>query len=346
MDRIAALVIHEIPLERRTLHGHFSRHLQPILTIDSGDSVAFACPNAGWRLDSGETFEPRDEELDAGHALVGPIDVRGATKGKTLVVHIDVVRPGTFGETFGHRQRVAWMLERDCELHNGHALNGPIEVRGARAGQTLAITIDEVRPGPWGVTFGDGQSFHWRLEGERWTDEGGASVRLDPFLGVIGMPPDEPGIHSTGPPRTYGGNIDCKELVGGSTLYLPISVDGAHLSAGDGHGAQGDGEVSGTAIECFVERAQLTVEVSEAELRSPIARTPNAWIAFGFHEDLDLAAENAMATLLDLMERELALDRSYALALASVAVDLRVTQIVNGVKGIHAVLADDAIRMS
>ena len=144
------------------------------------------------------------------------------------------------------------------------------------------------------------------------------------------------------PPRACGGNIDCKELVAGTTLYLPISVDGAHLSAGDGHGAQGDGEVSGTAIECFVERAQLTLELSDLELRSPIARTPDSWIAFGFDEDLDLAAEHAMATLLDLMERELELDRSYALALASVTDDLRVTQIVNGVKGVHAVLRDEA----
>jgi acetamidase/formamidase len=88
------------------------------------------------------------------------------------------------------------------------------------------------------------------------------------------------------------------------------------------------------------------VELSDLELRTPIARTSGAWIAFGFDQDLDLAAEQAIATLLDLMERELAVERSYALALASVAVDLRVTQIVNGVKGIHAVLADDAIRMS
>ena len=286
-------MIHEIPLERRMLHGHFSRDLAPILTVDPGDSIVFACPNAGWRLDDAETLEPRDEELDAGHALVGPIEVRGATKGKTLVVHIDAVRPGTFGETFGHRQRVLWALEGDTAV-----------------------------------------------------DERGTRVALAPFLGVIGMPPDEPGIHSTGPPRTCGGNIDCKELVTGTTLYLPISVDGAHLSVGDGHGAQGDGEASGTAIECFVERAQLTVDVSDLELRTPIARTPTTWIAFGFDEDLDRAAESAMATLLDLMERELSLDRSYALALASVAVDLRVTQIVNGVKGIHAVLADDAIRMA
>jgi acetamidase/formamidase len=292
MDRIAAPVIREIPLERSTLHGHFSRDLPPILTIDPGDSVVFSCPNAGWRLDSGETFEPRDEELDAGHALVGPIDVRGTSKGETLVVHIDAVRPGTFGETFGRSERVVWTLEDDTAV-----------------------------------------------------DERGTRVALAPFLGVIGMPPDEPGIHSTGPPRTCGGNIDCKELVAGTTLYLPISVDGAHLSAGDGHGVQGDGEVSGTAIECFVERAEITVDVSDLELRTPIARTPTTWIAFGFDEDLDLAAESAMASLLDLMERELSLDRSYALALASVAVDLRVTQIVNGVKGIHAVLADGAIRM-
>jgi len=283
-------VIHEIPLERANLHGHFSRELPPIVSIDPGDGFAFSCPNAGWRLDSGEVFEPRDAVLDAGHALVGPIEVRGAEKGQTLVVCIDDVRPGTFGETFGHGVRVVWSLDEG----------------GA-------------------------------------TDERGTRIALAPFLGVMGMPVDEPGVWSTGPPRKWGGNIDCKELVAGTTLYLPISVDGAHFSAGDGHGAQGDGEVSGTAIECFVERAQLTLDLSELELRSPIARTSDAWIAFGFDEDLDLAAEQAMATMLDLMERELELDRSYALALASVAVDLRVTQIVNGAKGVHAVLRDGAI---
>jgi len=287
-------VIHDLPYERRTLHGHFSPHLQPVVTIDPADSVAFSCPNAGWRVAPDETFEPCDEELDAGHALVGPIEVRGARAGQALVVHVDEVRPGTFGETFGPDTRVEWILDADA---------------------------------------GSG------------TDDRGASVRLAPFLGVIGMPPDEDGIHSTGPPRRWGGNIDCKELVAGTTLYLPISIDGAHVSAGDGHAAQGDGELSGTAIECFVDRAQLTFDLSELELRSPIARIPGAWIAFGFDEDLDLAAEQAIGTMLDLMEREHGVDHSYAIALGSVAVDLRVTQIVNGVKGVHAVLADDAIRM-
>jgi acetamidase/formamidase len=287
-------VIHELPYERRTLHGHFSRALPTVVAIDPGDSVAFACPNAGWRVAPDETFEPRDEELDAGHALAGPIEVRGARAGQTLVVHIDEVRPGTFGETYGPEVRIEWILDPD-------AATG--------------------------------------------TDDRGTTVRLAPFLGVIGMPPDEQGIHSTGPPRRWGGNIDCKELVAGTTLYLPISVDGAHVSAGDGHGAQGDGELSGTAIECFVERARLTLELSELELRWPIARIAGAWVAFGFDEDLDVAARNAIETMLDLMERELEIDRSYAVALGSVAVDLRVTQIVNGVRGVHAVLADDAIRI-
>jgi acetamidase/formamidase len=294
VDRGTARVIHDVPLERRTLHGHFSRDLPPILEVDPGDSIAFSCPNAGWRLNAEETFEPRDPELDAGHALIGPIAVRGARPGATLVVHVDEVRPGTFGETFGPGTRVEWTLDADA---------------------------------------GTG------------TDDRGTSVRLAPFLGVIGMPPEEPGIHSTGPPRRFGGNIDCKELVAGTTVYLPISVESAHVSAGDGHAAQGDGEISGTAIECYVERAQLTFELSDLELRSPVAHTADAWLAFGFDEDLDLAAEQAIGTMLDLMERELEVERPYAITLGSVAVDLRVTQVVNGVKGVHAVLARDAIRM-
>jgi acetamidase/formamidase len=284
-------VIHELPLTEETVHGYFSSALPPVLSVDPGDSVRFQSLNAGWR------WEPDAERF-----------------------------------------------ERDRELHDGHALNGPIEVRGARAGQILVVTIDEVTPGSWGVTFGDGNPFQWTLDGGTATDDRGVTVTLAPFLGVIGMPPPEPGVHSTAPPRRSGGNIDCKLLVAGTTLYLPIPLDGALLSAGDGHGAQGDGEVSGTAIECPLERAQLTLNVrDDLDLRSPIARTSDAWVAFGFDEDLDLAAEQCLATMLDLMERELSLERNHALALSSVAVDLHVTQIVNQTKGVHAVLRDDAL---
>ena len=284
-------MIHEIPLEEATLHGYFSSVLPPVLAVDPGDSVRFQSLNAGWDWD-------RDTKY----------------------------------------------VERDADLQNGHALTGPIEVRGAQAGKTLVVSIDEVTPRNWGVTFADGTPFHWTIDGETATDDRGKTVSLAPFMGVIGMPPPEPGIHSTGPPRKWGGNIDCKLLVAGTTLYLPIPLDGAVFSAGDGHAAQGDGEVSGTAIECPLERAQVTLELSDLELRSPIARTADAWVAFGFEEDLDLAAAHAMATMLDLMERELSLERTHALALSSVVVDLHVTQIVNGSKGVHAVLRDDAIR--
>jgi acetamidase/formamidase len=239
--------------------------------------------------------------------------------------------------------RWEWEDRWDSPEGAGHALTGPIEVRGARAGQTLAVRIDEVAPHTWGVTSAEGEAHLWRLDGDTWA-LGARRVRSAPFLGVIGMPPPEPGEHSTIPPRRSGGNIDCKLLVAGSTLYLPVPVDGALLLAGDGHGAQGDGEVSGTAIECPLERVTLTLDVSDLELRSPIARTADAWLAFGFDQDLDRAAEQATETILDLMERELGTSRREALALASVAVDLHVTQVVNEHKGVHALLRDGAIR--
>jgi acetamidase/formamidase len=284
-------VIHDVPLERRTVQGRFDRGLEPVVSVDPGDSIRFQALNAGWRWDSGEEYFERDQEVDGGHALCGPI-----------------------------------------------------EVRGARAGQTLVVGIDEVTPRDWGVTWADGETFLWRLDGEIWRSEGGRSVASAPFLGVIGMPAPEPGRQSTTPPRRWGGNIDCKELVAGTTLYLPIPVDGALLMAGDGHGAQGDGEVSGTAIECPLEWATLTLGVEDRELPSPIARTMDSWLSFGFDEDLDVAAEQATEAMLDLMEHELGASRKEALALASVAVDLRVTQVVNQVKGVHAALRDGAIR--
>ncbi len=178
-------------------------------------------------------------------------------------------------------------------------------------------------------------------------DQHGREVDLRPFLGVVGMPPDEAGIHPTAPPRRWGGNIDCKELVAGTTLFLPIPVDGALVSAGDGHAAQGDGEVSQLAIEAPVERAQLTLSVrDDLSLENPIAWTPEAWLAFGFDEDLDEAAAQAIDGMLALMGRELGLERREALAYASVVVDLHVTQMVNGVRGVHAVLPHDALRFT
>jgi len=146
---------------------------------------------------------------------------------------IETVDPG--GSVSFQVPNAGWFWDADVEPERpegaGHALHGPVEVRGARAGETLAVRVDEVVPRDWGRTWADGETFTWSLEGDTWS-LGERHVRSAPFLGVIGMPPPEPGEHSTTPPRRWGGNIDCKELVAGTTLYLPISVDGAHVSAG------------------------------------------------------------------------------------------------------------------
>jgi acetamidase/formamidase len=303
--------LHEIPLERRTLHGHFSRDLEPVAEVRPGDVIRFATLDAGWgveppRTDGSERtrFSPLDPELDAGHALIGPVAMLGAVAGQTLVVGIEEVRVGSFGLTV--------------------------------AGGWSTLLNDRL-----GVGEGESKVLAWELDADAAVgrDRDGREVALAPFLGVLGMPPPEPGIHATGPPRASGGNLDCKELVAGTTLFLPIPVDGALFSAGDGHARQGDGEVSSTAIECPLERAQLSLSLrDDLELTAPIARTRDSWLAFGLGDDLDEAAANAVESMLVLMERR------DALALASVVVDLRVTQVVNGVLGVHAVLRDDAIR--
>jgi acetamidase/formamidase len=283
-------LIHELPLDAATIHGYFSRELEPVLAVDPGDSVRFATPSAFWRLESGER-----------------------------------------------------LVSRDPALHQGHPLAGPIELRGARAGQTLAVRIDEVRPGSWGFTTAKKLEVRWELDGGVGRALG-RTVDLAPFLGVLGMPPAEPGRHSTGPPRPSGGNIDCKELVAGTTLFLPIPVDGALFSAGDGHARQGDGELSGTAIETPVS-AQVTLQLrDDLPLKWPAARIEGAWLTFGFDRSLGMAARIAADGIVRIMAREHGLKLAEATALASVVVDLRVTQIVNGMQGVHAVLRDDAWR--
>jgi len=123
VDRDPALVIHELPLERRVLHGHYSRELPPVVSAEPGDTIAFSCPNSGWEYEHGVRFEPYDEELDAGHALVGPVEVRGAKAGGTLVVRVRSVVPGPWGVTLAHEsKKIEWRLE-DTDV--------PISVDGA-----------------------------------------------------------------------------------------------------------------------------------------------------------------------------------------------------------------------
>ena len=244
----------------------------------------------------------------------------------------------------------------------GHCLTGPIRVRGAEPGDTLALRLIDLRPDPWGWTTaahldtpvtrrlgiekGPPGWLLWDLDPDagRGTCNLGLSRQLGPFLGVMGLSPAEPGEHSTIPPRPCGGNIDCRELVGGSTLLLPVAVPGALLSAGDGHGAQGDGEVSGTAIECPMDVCELTLVLRpELSLTMPRAETPVGSLTFGFDADLNEAMAVALDAMVDLLAQRLDVDRREALAVASVVVDLRVTQVANGTWGVHAVLPRGAL---
>jgi len=160
----------------------------------------------------------------------------------------------------------------------------------------------------------------------------------------MGMPPPEAGPHSTIPPRIWGGNIDCRELVAGTRLFLPIPVEGGLFSAGDGHAAQADGEVSLQGIECPIEDGVLTFVLHEGlTLETPRARTADSWLTFGFHADLFQASLIALRAMITIMESEYNVDTPTALNLASLVVDMWITQVANQVLGVHAVLADNKL---
>jgi acetamidase/formamidase len=311
------VALHVLTGAGASLHGWFCAESVPALTIDPGDTVRLSTLDAWWSA--------------------GPFT----------------------GGSFADRPRAV-----EHEPGAGHALTGPIAVRGAQPGQVLAVRIDAVVPADWGTCVAggwasavnerygmldDGTVHTWQLDAAAGTgrNQHGHSVALRPFLGVLGMPPAEPGRHSTIPPRRHGGNLDCRELVAGSTLYLPIPVPDALFSAGDGHAAQGDGEVSGTAIECPMDRVELTLSLrDDLPITTPIADTPAGWLTIGLGDTLDDAAFEALEAMFALLRRQYGVRRADAIALASVAVHLRVTQIVNQVVGVHALLPPNAIGLA
>ncbi|MDZ4764025.1 MAG: acetamidase/formamidase family protein [Chloroflexota bacterium] len=302
---------------RENVIGCFSREHAPILTIQPGDTVRYRTLDATWGLEpltdlkaQRRKLEPRTD-ADKGHCLTGPVAIAGAQRGMTLEVHIGAIRPGAWGFCTA----AGWR----------HIVNERLELLSGQ---------DEVL-------------HQWTLDADAMIgrNQHGHTVTLRPFMGVMGMPPDEPGVHPTPPPRTMGGNLDCKELVSGSILYLPIPVDGGLFYVGDGHAAQGDGEVSVTAIECPMEQLDLTFFVrDDMPLTTPRAKTPVGWLTLGFDQDIEKAMYFALDDMLNLIGGLFNVDRANALALASLAVDLRITQIVNGVRGVHAVLPHGAIR--
>jgi acetamidase/formamidase len=250
------------------------------------------------------------------------------------------------------------LLEIDREVKERgeipHILTGPIWVEDAEPGDVLEVRIISIEPVvPYALNFfGPGRGFlpdefpysHYKLtpldlkrQVAKFSDS--VEIPIRPFFGVMGVaPPPETGRISSGPPWIHTGNMDNKELVAGTTLFLPVHVKGGLLSVGDGHAGQGDGEVCVTALETSLRGTfQLSVR-KNMKLRWPRAETPTHTMTMGFHENLEEATRIAVNEMLTFLVTEKHLSRDDAYILASDAVDLRITQLVDGKKGVHALL--------
>ena len=288
-------------LDATQVHYAWDNSLAPRIEIDPGDTVAF------------DTRDAADYYYS-----------RGST-------HADVLARGPF---------------------RGHPLTGPVRIRGARPGDVLLVDVVEMRPaldfGWTAVRPGRGllpiEDFPkpylqiWDVtDGKHARSERGIAVPLEAFPGVMGVALDEPGAHSTMPPRKNGGNMDIKQLTVGTRLMLPVWVDGALFSVGDGHGAQGDGEVCVTGVEMS---AHVTLRFDLAQGRSlhePQFRTPATpagargpcFVTTAHGPDLHASSQQAIRYMIDHLVAERGLSREEAYILSSVCVDLRISEIVD-----------------
>ncbi|MFQ5916000.1 MAG: acetamidase/formamidase family protein [Nitrospinota bacterium] len=300
---------HELTANPKTVHwGYFDYRLEPILTIASGDRLIVHTlsghpnylPADASRYPAELTEIHATVRRGAGpHILLGPVAVEGAEPGHVLEVVIEEVKP-----------RSDWAYNLISPF-NGTLPEDFPKASGRIIDLDLAAGTAEVAPG-------------WK-------------VPLAPFFGLMGVcPPEDLGEIPSNPPYVHGGNLDNKELTAGSTLYLPVWKPGAGFSVGDGHGAQGDGEVNLTAVETSMTGIfRLTVR-KDMNLRWPRAETPTHHITMGFDTDLDDAAKRALREMIDFLGASYGLSREDAYAFCSTAVDLRITQLVNGHKGVHA----------
>jgi acetamidase/formamidase len=305
------------PTARTVRWGTFDATYPPLITINSGDTVVLECvsggpevmppPESGLRIPSAlAAIHAANLPRVGGHILTGPVGVTGAEPGDMLEVHIDKIEFGADWGYCGFRPLLGTLPEDFPERFLSHI---PID-RNRRMAKL-----------PWGT-----------------------ELPLAPFFGVMGVaPPRNYGTISTKEPREHGGNLDNKELGEGATLFLPVFVEGANFSAGDGHGVQGDGEVCINALEiCLTGTFTLTLHKGGGA-RAPVLTYPRAesathHITMGMNEDLDLAMKQALREMIRLITSRTNLSREEAYQFCSLAVDFHVTQTVNGEKGIHGLL--------
>src|SRR4051794_29713088 len=293
----------------------------PVITINSGDSVrletATGTPTFFQRLGVPKekipaelytAFGPNDDGGRRDHTLTGPIFVTGAEPGDSIEIRLRAI---------------------ELRLPLGGSSIGP-------NGGTLPGEFPTARNK---VVFID-------LKNKTAEYAPGAVVPLGkPFWGsIVAQPPASMGRLTDQQPNVFGGNMDNSDLVAGTTLYLPVFVPGALLSIGDGHAAQGHGEVGGSAIETSLKGEVQVILHKGKALKQPRAETPTEYMTMGLNEDLDEAAKIATREMINWIAEMKGISRDDAYLLASAAMDLRVTQVVDGVKGIHAVIPKSIFR--
>jgi acetamidase/formamidase len=248
-------------------------------------------------------------------------------------------------------------IERDVKERGpgGHILTGPIFIEGAEPGDTLEVHIDRITlPVAWAY---NGFRMTAGFLAEDFAHSGSKLIRLDlkrnvgifapgielplrPFFGSMGIaPPPAAGKWNSAPPWMHAGNLDNKELVQGTTLYIPVHTTGALFQVGDGHAGQGNGEVDVTAMETALNGRFRFIVRKDLHLKWPRAETPTHYIAMGMDEELVLAAKQAVREMIDFLVDEKGLSRDDAYMLSSVAADFSITQLVDGRKGVHGMIA-------
>lgn len=308
-----------LPCTPETIHwGYFDAKLGPRLTVRSGETVTIDCVSG-----PPETIPPE-------------------SMGFHVPPELRAIHAAEKGIPFGP-----------------HILTGPVAVEGAEPGDVLEVRIKDVRlRQDWGFNFNrplagtlpdDFPNFHMMhigLDAERMTGKlpWGLELPLSPFFGVMGVaPPPEWGRCTSIIPRAFGGNIDNKELVAGTTLYLPVFTKGAMFSCGDGHGVQGDGEVNVTAIETALAGDFEFIVRKDLSFTYPRAETPTHLITMGMDPDLDVCAQKALRSMISIIVDTAGITREQAYGLCSLAADLRITQTVNQHKGVHCMLKKSLI---
>jgi acetamidase/formamidase len=294
--------------------GYYSSKAKPVLTVHSGDTV---------RIQTLSTCGPTERLISEG---VAASDVPS--------YNADIYR------------------EVKDKGPGGHILTGPIDIAEAEPGDVLEVQILKVDIDvPWSCNrFGAGRGFlpndypYGRskiipLDREKMLAQFGPEIQipLHPFFGSMGLaPPESAGRIDSAPPWMHGGNMDNKELVAGSTLYIPVHAKGALFEVGDGHAGQGNGEVDITALETFLTGTFRFVVHKDQHLLWPRAETPTAYISMGFSPDLKEATTLAVRDMINFLVEQKHLSRDEAYMLTSVAVDVDITQLVDGNVGVHA----------